>query len=179
MKKLIKYLVIICFVFFSACSTNETNPPNSNNTSTMSINSIYSMSIGNWRLDSVKTFSNTNGNSTDYQFVGSTINLTSVIAYHFDSNCSSNYFNSILNEKYSGIFQAPYQDIWFIEDGNCSSNTWPNSYRYLIRMGSIMNGYSTGHIESISSNQLVLVSSSVPLLLPQITNGWRAYWSKN
>jgi len=181
MKNTLKLISFISLLFALGCNSNSNNPPSSNNSSTMSINSIYSMALGTWRLDSVKTFSSTNGNSTDYQYVGSTTNLTSVIAVNLASNCSSNYYNSITNEKFNGVLSSPHQDMWFIQDGNCATNIWPNSYRFEISMGAIMNIYSIGHIESINSNELVLVShfTSAPLLLPQITDGWRAYWSKN
>lgn len=181
MNKNVNYYIIIFLVFIAACSSNNVNPPSSNNSSTMSINSIYSMALGNWRLDSVKTYSSSDGNSTNYSFVGSICNLTSNISLNVGSNCSSNYYKVLYQEKYNGVFAPSVQDMWFIQDANCAINIWPSAYKYSIYLGASMNTYSIGNIESINSNSLVLVNSTnqAQMILPQIDNGWRAYWSKN
>lgn len=181
MRNTLKSLLVICLAFAFGCSSNNNNPPSSNNSSTMTINSIYSMALGNWRLDSVRYYT-VQGSYMINTKVGSISNLTSTASSTYSSQCISKDYVMLFQEATNGVLSQSFQSVWFVGDGNCTLNNWPNAYRYQIALGgtSASNIYSAGNIETISSSRIVLVSglNPAPMLLPQITNSWRAYWTK-
>lgn len=167
--------------FIVSCNSNNNNPPSSNNSSTMSINSIYSMALGNWRLDSVRYYT-AQGSYLVNTNVGSLSTLTSTASSSYSSQCISKDYVMLFQEAYNGVLSQSLQSVWFVGDANCTLNNWPNAYRYQIVLGGTnsSNIYSVGNIETINTSRIVLVSGTnpAPMLLPQITNSWRAYWNK-